>query len=130
MTVQSPLTGLVLTGEKHDPRVFMPMLGPEGEPLFAHWQVGLGRSAAFTSDATNRWATAWLRWGGYPDFWSRTVRAVARPSASREFDLVTAVRGDRLTIRLDASGADTDATGAKRGGSFANFLTVAGSVLG
>ncbi|MEE9211349.1 MAG: VWA domain-containing protein [Phycisphaeraceae bacterium] len=124
-----PLTGLVLTGEKHDPRVFMPMLGPEGEPLFAHWQVGLGRSAAFTSDATNRWATAWLRWGGYPDFWSRTVRAVARPSASREFDLVTAVRGDRLTIRLDASGADTDATGVKRGGSFANFLTVVGSVL-
>ena len=125
-----PLRGMVLTGEKHDPRIVMPMVGPEGEPVFAHWQVGLGRSAAFTSDATNRWATQWLRWGGYPDFWTRTVRNIARPSATRDADLLVAVRDGRVRVQLDAA-AMAESTGSGRQGSasFGNFLNVRGSVL-
>lgn len=121
------LKGLVLTGEKKDPRVFMPMVGPEGEPVFAHWQVGLGRVAAFTSDATNRWATDWLSWGGYSDFWARTMRAIARPARSRDVDLVTAIKGQTLEVRLDAVASDDEGTGQATG--FANFLQVRGSVL-
>ncbi len=117
------LKGFVLTGPKRDPRVFQPIEGPDGEPIFAHWQVGLGRSAAFTSDATNRWAADWLRWGGYSDFWARTVRAIARPSASRDVDLLTSIQGDQLRIRLDAAGFDEDEA------SFASFASVQGAVL-
>ena len=98
------LQGLVLTGPKHDRRIDTPLLGPEGEPLFASWQVGLGKAAAFTSDATNRWATPWLSWGGYGDFWARTVRTVSRPGASRDAELRVTVEGDRLTARLDQYG--------------------------
>ncbi len=125
------LKGLVLTGEKRDARIKMPMVGPEGEPVFAHWQVGLGRSAAFTSDATNRWATAWLSWGGYPDFWARTVRTIARPSASRDADLLVAVHDGRLEVQLDAAfaGQTTTGRGRRAAGSFGNFLNVTGSVL-
>lgn len=123
-----PLHGFVVTGAKNG--AYTPILGPEGEPIFAHWQVGLGRTAAFTSDATNRWSAPWLQWGGYADFWARVVRAVARPSASREFDLLTSFEKDKLKIRLDAV---SDA-GTKRreagGSSFVNFLQVAGTVLG
>ncbi|MEM9420388.1 MAG: VWA domain-containing protein [Planctomycetota bacterium] len=95
------LNGLVLTGPKYDRRIDMPLLGPEGEPLFAHWQVGLGKSAAWTSDATNKWATPWLNWGGYGDFWARTVRYVSRPSASQQAELSATVEGDQLRVRLD-----------------------------
>ncbi len=125
------LSGLVLTGEKNDPRIVMPMVGPEGEPVFAHWQVGLGRSAAFTSDATNRWGTQWLSWGGYPDFWASTVRRIARPSATRDADMLVAIRDGRVHVQLDAA-ADTDLTqspGRQRTGSFGNFLDVKGSIL-
>lgn len=120
------LKGLVLTGPKRDPRVFTPIIGPEGEPVFAHWQVGLGRSAAFTSDATNRWATAWLNWDGYADFWTRTVRNIARPPASREFDMVTSVEGDTLRVKLDAASANST---AKNNANFANFLNVKGTII-
>jgi len=106
---------MVLTGPREDGRVFMPMLGPQGEPLFAHWQVGLGRVAAFTSDATNRWASHWLDWGGYSDFWARTMRAVARPSASRQFDLLTAIERKTLRIRLDTAGTEHRAESAVAG---------------
>ena len=123
-----PLEGFVLTGRKDG--AFTPLLGPEEEPIFAHWQVGLGRSAAFTSDATNRWATAWLKWGGYADFWARTVRAIARPSASRDFDLLASIENDVLRVRLDA--VSEEAAGSRRGGggSFVNFMRVVGTVLG
>jgi len=110
------LRGFVLTGPKHDPRVFMPLTGPEGEPIFAHWQVGLGRTAAYTSDAHNRWAVDWVNWDGYADFWARTVRTVARPAASRNADLVADIRGDNLSVRLDTA-ADTEAGFAKVMGS-------------
>ena len=126
------LKGLVLTGMKNDPRVMTPIVGPEGEPVFAHWQVGLGRTAAFTSDATNRWATGWLTWGGYADFWSRTVRDIARPSDSRQFDMLSSIRGDTLHLRLDAVGAESELASKNKStaqGSFSNFLRVGGSVI-
>ena len=114
------LQGLVLTGPKHDRRIDMPLLGPEGEPLLASWQVGLGKAAAFTSDATNRWATPWLGWGGYGDFWARTVRTISRPGANRDAELRVNIEGDRLTARLDLYGED-DALDTER--------SVAGKVL-
>ena len=120
-----PLKGFVLTGMKNG--AYTPMLGPEDEPIFAHWQVGLGRSAAFTSDATHRWAKDWLNWGGYSDFWARTVRAVARPSASRDYDLTTTIRDDTLRIRLDAvSGQGSNRSSTS---TFVNFLEIVGTVL-
>ena len=109
------LRGMVLTGPREDARVFMPMLGPQGEPLFAHWQVGLGRVAAFTSDATNRWASHWLDWSGYSDFWARTMRSIARPSASRQFDLLAAIERKTLRIRLDTAGTDQRAESSVAG---------------
>lgn len=124
-----PLRGLVLTGAKQDIRAITPLIGNEGEPVFAHWQVGLGRSAAFTSDATNRWATDWLNWDGYADFWTRTVRNVARPPASRNVDMVTSMQGDMLNIRLDAAGADFGQQSDRRSADFANFLQVRGAVV-
>lgn len=124
-----PLRGMVLTGPKDDVRVFMPIVGPEGEPVFAHWQVGLGRAAAFTSDATNRWAVDWLNWDGYADFWARTVRNIARPAASRNIDLITSMQGDALHLRLDAAGAEFGQTDGRRTADFANNLTVHGAII-
>ena len=55
------VTGMVLTAHKEDPQVQTPLVvGPEHDPLLAHWQSGLGRVAAFTSDATSRWAATWV----------------------------------------------------------------------
>jgi uncharacterized membrane protein len=45
-----------------------------GDPLLATWQYGLGRSIAFTSDATPHWAQQWLTWDKFSDFWNQTVR--------------------------------------------------------
>lgn len=123
------LRGFVLTGPKRDPRIMMPIVGPEGEPIFAHHQVGLGRAAAFTADAHNRWGQDWLGWGGYADFWGRTIRQISRPPASIEADLSTRIVGDTLVLRLDAAGdLDFEQPAGAQGASFGNNLTVRGAV--
>ncbi len=118
------LDGLVLTGPRHDPRVRMPLVGAEGEPLFAHWQVGTGRSAAFTSDATTRWAASWVQWPGFTDFWTRTLRLIARPSASRSVELRNRFEGNDLVVELDAAGLSADDA------ALSGLLTVRGAVVG
>ncbi len=52
-------------------------------PLLAVWQIGLGRVAAWTSDAGGRWAAAWTTWPGYARFWTQLVRSTARASGDR-----------------------------------------------
>ncbi len=51
-----------------------------GDPLLATWQYGLGRVAAFTSDAKSRWASEWLGWPGYGKFWAQLTRSLLRRS--------------------------------------------------
>ncbi len=46
----------------------------EEDPLLSRWQYGLGRSAVFTSDATNRWAANWVEWPGFDRFWANVLR--------------------------------------------------------
>jgi Ca-activated chloride channel family protein len=43
------------------------------DPLLAQWQYGLGRSVAWTSDSTGRWAKNWLAWDGFSKFFSQLV---------------------------------------------------------
>jgi uncharacterized membrane protein len=44
------------------------------DPLLAQWQYGLGRAAAWTSDARQQWATPWI---GTPEFGTMTAQLVA-----------------------------------------------------
>ena len=49
------------------------LVSPRDDPLLAQWQYGLGRSVAWTSDSTGRWAKNWLGWNGFTKFFSQLV---------------------------------------------------------
>ena len=46
---------------------------PNGDPLLAGWQYGLGRTVAWTSDLKGRWATGWVTWSQFPLFAAQMV---------------------------------------------------------
>jgi uncharacterized membrane protein/Mg-chelatase subunit ChlD len=46
---------------------------PEGDPLLATWQYGLGKAAVWTSDLKGQWASDWVTWDGYARFVSQLV---------------------------------------------------------
>ena len=97
------LGGLVITAMRPEPTVTLEMTDPDGEPLLAHWQVGLGRVAAFTSDAEGGWSSEWVQWPGYGTFWAQLARTIARPPANPDAELVTVIKDGRLYMTLDAS---------------------------
>jgi uncharacterized membrane protein len=99
------LGGMVLTQPRPEPTITLAMAAPTGEPLLAHWNVELGRVAAFTSDA-HRWASRWLNWPGYRQMWTQIARTIGRAPASRNFELRTGIVGDDLHMRLEATGED------------------------
>ena len=49
------------------------LVSPRDDPLLAQWQYGLGRSVAWTSDSTGRWAKNWVGWDGFGKFFSQLV---------------------------------------------------------
>lgn len=104
------LGGLVLTAFRDDPLVTNALATPEGEPVLAHWSAGLGRVAAFTSDA-HAWARPWLGWEGYDTFWSRLAGLIGRAPSGRGLELSTEIDSGRLVLRLlalDSAGEPID----------------------
>jgi hypothetical protein len=53
-----------------------------GDPLLVRGRRGLGRVAAFSSDAKPRWAASWIGWGGFSKLWSQIARDTMRQGAS------------------------------------------------
>ena len=117
-----PVNGLVLTSRKNSPQVQMPLtVGPNADPLLATWQTGLGRAAAYTSDATNKWGVRFVSSPDYDKFWAQLVRSVSRPPMSNQFDVTVAQHGQ--TGHIVVEGTDKD-------GGAADFLNIDGPVVG
>lgn len=73
-----------------------------GDPLLTTWRFGLGTTAAFTSDARNRWAVEWLRWNGFGKFWAQLIRRISRPAALGNSEAVIEEREGAGHVSIDA----------------------------
>jgi hypothetical protein len=96
-----PITGYVVAAEREGLAQVI-MRGKEEDPIAAQWQYGLGKSVAFTSDATTRWARSWLAWGQFKQFWEQMVRWAMRPSGSPNVRVTTEAREDKTLVVVEA----------------------------
>ncbi len=95
------LLGYIATSPKDTATVIF--TGPEDDPILASWQYGLGRSVAFTSDATLRWGTEWVtNWGDYTKFWNQVVRWTITENSGSNIDTRIETRGDTRVVVVDA----------------------------
>jgi hypothetical protein len=79
------------------------MTDEKAEPLLASWAYGKGKVIAFTSDATSRWASAWVSWPKYRTFWSELIDSLRSPQGNQEqtkFDLRTSIEHGDLHLDL------------------------------
>jgi uncharacterized membrane protein len=107
------LLGYVATTPK--PRAEIPLWTDKGDPLLAHWQYGLGRAVAFTSDAKARWAKDWLGWEKYKQFWSQIAQWSLRRLENADFTAEVTVDKGEGVINVEALDAQ---------GNFRNFLNL------
>ena len=113
------LYGYVATSPKATALVVLET--PQTDPLLAQWQYGLGRSLAWTSDATGRWAQEWVRWGGFATFWNQAARWTF--GGRQAGGLAAAVRLDGERARLTVDAQDES-------GAFRNDLALTANVVG
>lgn len=112
------LRGYVATTAK--PRAEVPLVTHKGDPLLAHWQYGLGRVVAFTSDAKSRWAQDWLGWGRYQQFWSQTANWALRRIDAADFNTEVSVDNGQGVLSVEALDAQ---------GNYRNFLKLRTKVV-
>ncbi|MCD6049327.1 MAG: von Willebrand factor type domain protein [Verrucomicrobia bacterium] len=112
------LLGHVVTEPKS--RAEMPLVTGSGDPLLAHWNYGLGRSVAFTSDAKPRWAKNWMGWGKYRQFWSQVAQWSLRKLDSSDFNAEMSVEKGDAVLSVEAMDDK---------GDFQNFLNLEATVV-
>jgi uncharacterized membrane protein len=98
---QAPLL-LGYNSTKPKPAAEILLATERGEPLLALWRYGLGQTAAFTSDAKGRWASEWLQWPGYSQFWTQLTRALLRQSEEASLQVHTHQTQGQLHLQIDA----------------------------
>jgi hypothetical protein len=101
-----PLRGYVATTRKD--RAVTALETERGHPLLAHWQYGLGRVVAWTSEAQRGWGSDWANWPEAGQFWAQAVRW-ALPSAIRsDFQVDARVEPDGRHLVLRAQALSDD----------------------
>jgi len=111
------LRGYVATSQK--PRAETPLLTDKGDPLLAHWQFGLGRAVAFTSDAKAKWAQDWLGWEKYRQFWSQIAKWSLRRLDNADFTTDVTVDKGEGVISVEA---------LDEKGNYRNFLNLQAAI--
>jgi uncharacterized membrane protein len=84
----------------------VPLITERGDPLLATWRFGLGKTAAFMSDAKSRWAGDWLGWPGYNVFWAQVVRDTMRVTQNQGNETQIAFKGSAGHITIDSVDED------------------------
>ena len=117
-----PLGGYVGTAERDPAKspAITSLISDKDDPVYAVWQYGLGRAAAFTSDAKPRWAAGWMNWSGFGQFWTQGFRDTLRRETASDLAPRVEVNAGRGHITVEA------VTGA---GEFKNNLRLKAHII-
>jgi len=103
-----PLSGYVASTPKASASVVLS--GPEGDPILAQWQYGLGTATAWTSDTQGRWTAQLLASPEGGKLLAGIVASTLPLAASPSLSLSAQVEGDEAHLVAQAAGAPSDAT--------------------
>jgi uncharacterized membrane protein len=95
-----PLTGYVATTPRAAADVVLS--SPQGDPLLATWEYGLGRVMAWTSDAQGRWTADLLQWPSANRFFGDVVRYSLPQTGDPALQMETQVQGDHTHVLVTA----------------------------
>ena len=93
------LDGYVATTPK--PAAQMVLISHHDDPVLAVWQYGLGRVAAWTSDALGLWTSHWLQWNQAAQWWANLVTwTLPAPNSSMNINGQIVDGNGQITVDL------------------------------
>ena len=94
------LHGYVATTGKDTAQVFI--RSHKDEPVLAGWNIGLGKSVAWTSDVKSAWAKEWIPWRNFGKFWGQVVDwTLPTTDAGADFDLTVSLRHGAAEVNIN-----------------------------
>lgn len=99
-----PLYGYNVTRPRSAARTILTT--PDGAPLLAQWQYGLGNSLAWTSDLKHQWARDWVSWEEFPAFGSRLLDMMLPPEQTEGLELEAQTEGSQAIFELTTRSLD------------------------
>lgn len=75
---------------------------PDGKPILAQGQYGLGRSVAWTSDIQGKWARDWVSWEQFPQFIAGLSGLMLPPQNTGALTLNSTSNGSQAQLELQA----------------------------
>ncbi len=97
-----PLLGYVVTQVK--PRAQLILDGVDGDPVLAEWPLGLGHTAAFTSDYTDIWGQKWIAWPRSATLMTQLAREIGRKADEARLRMETQAQDGMLHITAEPTG--------------------------
>jgi Ca-activated chloride channel family protein len=82
------------------------LVSDRDDPVLAQWQYGLGRTVAWTSDATGRWARSWVDWAGFTRFFDQAVAWTFPGEESAGIEASFEPHGSETTLRVESVSED------------------------
>ncbi|MCR2805500.1 VWA domain-containing protein [Paenibacillus soyae] len=100
-----PLQAYVATSPKEMAEVAL--WSADEDPILARWTYGAGRSVAWTSDATGKWAPDWVKWEQFPEVLTEWVKWTFPQFDSSPYRISTSLSGGEGTLIVEAAGGDS-----------------------
>ena len=94
---------------------------PEGDPVLAQWQYGLGRTVAWTSDTKGKWGADLVRWDQFGKFAAQLVGWTVPVQEENALAAAARVEGTQAIVGATL----TDAEGQPRTDAIVNATLVA-----
>ncbi|MBU5214404.1 VWA domain-containing protein [Heyndrickxia oleronia] len=81
------------------------VLSEKEDPILAEWQYGLGKTIAYTSDTSGKWAGDWARWNQWPNFWSHLVTKTFPSYENIPYDIRVTEENGKTLLQLKSNEA-------------------------
>ncbi|MBY0308841.1 MAG: glutamine amidotransferase, partial [Phycisphaerales bacterium] len=101
INVAPAVTGYVVAADREGLSQ-VSMRGAQNDPILAQWQHGLGRVVTFASDASGKWASRWMGWDQYRQFWDQHVKWAMRPASDQNIRVITVDEGEKTRVIVEA----------------------------
>jgi uncharacterized membrane protein/Mg-chelatase subunit ChlD len=98
------LHGYIATTPRERSQVLLKAM--QDDPLLATWQVGLGRTAAWTSDFQGKWGRELVQWPSFAQFAAQLVGWLLPPPGDQRISLAAHAAGGQLVLSAGLQGDD------------------------
>jgi Ca-activated chloride channel homolog len=110
-------------GSTLKPNAELIIKSPQGDPILAQWQYGLGRSVAWTPDVKGRWATDWVKWPRFSKFAGQIIGWTLPREVSPGIETSFALAGASAVGSQQRQDVTVRITSEDSGGAPRNFLS-------